>query len=311
MIYLLYGENETEINKYIDSIMKENNIETKIVYNYKETTIDDVIEECSYKDLFGSTKLVVLNESDFLTGKSTLESEILNKYIDNPTDTTYLIFKVITDKLDVRKKLVKLLKEKSTIKEFKLLDSKNITSYISNCFKTNNYNITKEAINEITKRLSSNTKVIDKELDKLLLYKINEKEINIKDVEEVITKYEDNIIFKLVDEVIKKDKSQVFKTYKKLKDSKEEPSVIIVLLASQFRLMFSAKVLYEKGLDKYKIGAKLKEHPYRVELALNSAFSISKEEIINILYKLAELDIEIKKGETDKYKALEMFLLEV
>ena len=61
MIYLLYGEFESDIEKFIDKLIKDNSIDTKVVYNYKDTSIEDVVEECSYTDLFGNKKMVILN----------------------------------------------------------------------------------------------------------------------------------------------------------------------------------------------------------------------------------------------------------
>ena len=189
MIYLLYGENETEIDKYINKLVKELNIETKITYNYKETNIDDVLEEAGYTDLFGNKKIVILNDADFLTGSSNLENDKLNNYINNPVETTILILKIVTPKLDERKKIVKLLKEKSKVIEFKLIDSKDLKSYISNYFKEQKYEIDYNAIEEIKKRLEANPKIIDKELEKLILYKINEKKLTLEDVNNTITTY--------------------------------------------------------------------------------------------------------------------------
>lgn len=311
MIYVLYGENETELNKYIDSLQKENSIEDKITYNYKDSNIEDVLEEASYSDLFSTKKMVILNEPDFLTSKSTLEHKGLEDYINTPNPNTILIFKMIIDKLDERKKIVKLLKEKSKVIEFKLPDEKNIDSYIKKYFENIEYQITKDAVNGIKERLKSNPKVLDSELNKLSLYKYKDKKIDIEDVTKVITKYEDNNIFKLVDAVIKKDKGTIFTLYKSLIENKEEPTIILVLLANQFRLMYQANVLAESGLDKYKIGTFLKEHPYRVGLALENSRDIEQNELIKYLKRLAEIDIEIKTGLTDKTKALETFFLEL
>ncbi len=311
MLYVLYGENEIEIDKYIKKLQKENNIETTVTYNYKETTITDVLEECSYTDLFGNNKLVVLSDSDFLTGKSTLEDDNLNKYIENPNPNIILIFKVVTDKLDERKKLVKLVKTKSKVLEFPLLNEKTINAYITNYFKENNYKINNESIMEIKSRLLPNPKVVDSELEKLLLYKINEKEINITDVKKVITKYEETNIFKLVDAVIKKDKKNIFTLYKKLKEEKEEPVILLTLLANNFRLILQVQILIEKGYDKYKIASTLKEHPYRIELSINNSFNIEREELKRIIKKLGKIDYNIKTGYIDKYKSLEEFFLEL
>ena len=75
--------------------------------------------------------------------------------------------------------------------------------------------------------------------------------------------------------------------------------------------MYQANVLANSGLDKYKIGTFLKEHHYRVGLALDNSRIIELNELIKYLKRLAEIDIEIKTGLTDKTKALETFFLEL
>lgn len=311
MNYILYGENENELEKFIDKLMTEENIENKVIYNYKECNIEDVLEECSYLDLFGSKKMVILNECEFLTAKSTLESKSLETYIENPNPNTTLIFKIVTDKLDERKKLVKLLKTKFTIKEFKLLDESNMSSYIKKYFENLKFQIDTKSVMEIEDRLKSNPKVIDKELEKLYLYKMNEKTITLEDVKRVITKYSENGIFGLVDAVVKNDKQKIFTIYKDLIENKEEPSVIITLLANQFRLLYQANILAETGMDSKAIASKLGEHPYRVTLALRSSHSIEESKMLKILKSLANVDKNIKLGLTEKTKALETFFIEL
>lgn len=311
MNYILYGENETEIEKYIEKIIKEENIENKITYNYKECKIEDVLEECAYQDLFGSKKMVILNESEFLTAKSTLENKNLETYIENSNPTTTLIFKIITEKLDERKKLVKQLKTKVTVKEFKLLDESSIATYIKKYYEDLNFKIEFAAIKEIEERLKANTKIIDKELEKLYLYKINEKEITVEDVKKVTIKYNENEIFELINAVVKNDKQKIFTLYKELIENKEEPAVIITLLANQFRLMYQANILAESGMDSGKIAGKLKEHPYRVTLALRESRDIEEKKILNMLESLADIDRKIKMGLIDRIKALETFFLEL
>ncbi len=311
MNYILYGENENELEKFIEKTMTESNIENKVIYNYKECQIEDVIEECSYLDLFGSKKMVILNECEFLTAKSTLESKLLESYIENPNLSTTLIFKIITDKLDERKKLVKYLKTKVKTIEFKPLSENSIITYIKEYFEKKEFKIDLDTVREIEQRLKSNTKVIDKELEKLYLYKINEKTISKEDVKKVITKYNDNNIFDLVNAVVKNDKNKIFTLYKNLIENKEEPVVIISLLAGQFRLMYQVNILAETGMDSRTIASKLKEHPYRVTLAIKASNDIEEETMLKILENLSDVDKNIKLGILEKTKALETFFLEL
>ena len=310
MNYVLFGENESELDMFIKSLLKDNSIEDVIYYNYSETSIEDVIEEASYLDLFGSKKLIVLNESDFLTSKCTLESKILEDYLVNPNTNTFLVFKVITDKLDERKKLLKFMKDKVIIKEFPLVDEKNLFVYINNYLNKLSLKIERDAVYEIISRLKSNRKVIINELDKLALYSAFKDVVTIEDVRKVITVYEDeNKLFLLVDAVMENDKSNIFKLYGELINSNVEVAVIIYNLANQFRLFYQVNVLAEKGMDKKSISNMLKEHPYRVELALSKSINANIEKYLDFLSNLHDIDFKIKTGLLDKNQALESFFL--
>ena len=312
MIYVLYGENNYEMDEFINKLIKDNEIDNKIVYNYPEDTIESVIEECLYDDLFGSKKIVIYNDSLFLTGKNSFESKALDKYIDSPNENSILIFKVNDSKLDERKKLVKTLKEKAIVIEFKELEEKDMPSYIRNYFNNLNFKIDFNSINEIVSRINNNSKVLVKELEKLYLYRINEKVITLEDVKKVITKYEDDSkIYKLVNAVINKDKASMFIIYKDLSDNKEEPIALIALIANQLRLILQCSILKSDGLSNKEIANKLKEHPYRVELAIKETYNITNNKLRDLLLILADLDLKIKTGEIVKDDALEIFFLEV
>ncbi len=309
MFYILYGENGVMLDNYIEELMKSKDISDKIIYDYNESNIKDVIEECSYNDLFGSKKMVVLDNSVFLTSKSSLEDKVFDNYISSPNENTVLVFKVICEKLDERKKLVKDLKSKSIVKEFKDLDKTNINGYINSYFTNLGYKIDYNAVNEIISRIGETRRVLYSELEKLELYKIKDKYITIEDVKKVVTKYEEDNIFKLVDAVIQRNKKLIFSTYKKLVSDKEEPAVIISLLANNIMLILECSILTNEGMSSKDIASKLKEHPYRVSLAINNSYKVKKEELIDNLNKLAELDYQIKTGEVDRFKGLEAYFI--
>ena len=309
MFYILYGENGVMLDNFIEELMKSKDISDKIVYDYNESNIKDVIEECSYNDLFGSKKMVVLDNSVFLKSKGSLEDKAFDSYISSPNENTVLVFKVICEKLDERKKLVKDLKSKSIVKEFKDLDKTNINGYINSYFTNLGYKIEYNAVSEIISRIGETRRVLYSELEKLELYKIKDKHITIEDVKKVVTKYEEDNIFKLVDAVIQRDKKLIFNTYKKLVDDKEEPAVIISLLANNIMLILECSILTKEGMSSKDIASKLKEHPYRVSLAINNSYKVKKEELIDNLNKLAELDYQIKTGEVDRFKGLEAYFI--
>ncbi len=311
MIYILYGTEQLLIDKFIDNIIKTKKIENIVRYDLEESNLDNIIEDASYLDLFGNEKVIIVNNSLFLTSALSIETDELEKYVLNQNEKSIIFFVVHNEKIDERKKIVKFFKDKVEIKEFNKIIGYDLEKYVKSSFNEENYRIDNDGIKKIISLLGGNFKLIDNEIKKLKLYKIDDKIININDIETVITKVLEDDIFKLVEAVINNNKEKIFNIYKDLIELGEEPIKIVVMLANQFRLIYQVKVLLEDGLNKNDIATLLKVHPYRIQLAIEKSSKYQESKLLNILESLADIDMEIKSGVSDKNKALEIFFLEL
>ena len=79
------------------------------------------------------------------------------------------------------------------------------------------------------------------------------------------------------------------------------------MIANQFRLILQVKLMLKNGYKQTQMANIIKEHPYRISLAMKSRYSV--EDIKKLLLKLSNLDYEIVTGKTDKFFGFEMFLL--
>lgn len=311
MIYILYGTEQLLIDKFINNIIKTKKIDNIVRYDLEESSLENIIEDASYLDLFENEKAIIVNNSLFLTSTLSLETDELEKYVLNQNEKSIIFFIVNSEKLDERKKIVKFLKDKVEIKEFNKIQGYDLEKYIKTSFNEDGYKIDNDSIKRIISLLGGNFKLIDNEINKLKLYKIEEKVINIIDIESVVTKVLEDDIFKLVEAVLNNNKEKIFNLYKDLIELGEEPIKIVIMLANQFRLIYQVKVLLEDGLNKSEIANILGVHPYRVQLALEKSSKYQESKLLDILESLANIDMEIKSGISDKNKALEMFFLEL
>ena len=308
MIYTLYSKSNLLINSEIDKIKNKNKINDLSIsrYNLEEENFSKMIEDATTISMFSDKKLIILESSYFLTGSyknKELDLDLLSNFLNNKIKDVILIFTVITDKLDERKKIVKKLKEVSTVKN---LTDQNVDSYIKEnlegyTISENNINLIKERINDIS--------LIEKELEKLKIYKIKEKEITKEDIMNLTTKTVDLDIYKFIENIIYKNKLEAITTYKELINQSEEPIGIIVTLSNQIRIMYQSKELSKKGLRENDIATTLDIHPYRVKKALISARNYSSGLLLDLLKKLIKMDLDIKSGNTEKYMSLELFIL--
>lgn len=314
MIYLFYGIEDYLIQKEIDNIKQKYNIEEISIsrYDLTNTNIEKIIEDCEMNSMFTDKKVIIVNNSYIFTGQSKkgqIEQnlEALEKYINNPNIDTLLIFISDSEKLDERKKIVKLIKQKGIVKEFNT--TTNINSIVKSFF--NDYKISDSSITKLINRVGNNLPLLEEEAEKLKLYKDDTKEINDEDILKITNKNVDLDIFKLIDNIIMKNKKVAIETYNEMIKYGEEPIKILIMIASQIRLMYQTKLLYKKGYTEKDSASLLGIHPYRVKLATEKGRKYTESDLLMYLDNLADLDSKIKQSNVDKKMAIELFILKI
>lgn len=308
MIYVFLGNEINLLKRRIDGLKCELNINNIIDYDFDSCNILDILNEVNYVDLFNEKKLIIVSNFSFKKVKDAHEKELL-RYIDNMNDNV-IILKCIDESLDERKNITKKLREKCKVEEIKKMDYKELHEYITNMFVSNNKKITYNQVKEILNRCEYNDDLAINETEKLLLYKLGEDVITDDDIDKVVSKSSEKEIFTLSDAVMKKNLKQIFNSYNILIRSGIEPVVLIDNLARQFRTLYQVKILC-KTMDEKEISRKLGLNPYVVKKAHENVNNYEEDELINNLYELSNLDIDIKVKGLDKYKVLENFFLKI
>ena len=306
--YLIISDDKVTIDNNVEKILKDINfnIDDVIKFDMEETELKNVIEELDTYGFFSENKVVILNSCYFLSttkkrGAIAQDEELLIKYINNPNPLNTLI--IVCDKLDDRKKINKLLKQKFILIEENL----NIKDKIKN--KIDGYLMDEGTINYLINYLNNdNTKILN-ELDKLKLYKIDDKTITKEDIENIVIKELSEDIFTLINLIVKKDIKNAINLYNELVSRGEDITKIVITLNDQFRLIYITKILISEGKNKDSIASMLKIHPYRIKLAIEESYNYTEKELLSYLKKLGSIDIGIKTGELTKEYAFEMFLL--
>lgn len=307
--YLIHGNSQELIKEKVSSIVKAGvNV---IKYDLDEVLIDDVIEEAAYLSLFAEEKFIIINSGNLFTSKSNeKDAEKLLRYFEHEQELSTLIF-VTNKKLDMRKKIVKLFKNNNKILEIADLTEIELYQKLRKELENQGYNISDFSIKYIVHSSLCNYDIIMEELKKILLYKLEDKNISDDDVLNLVSKVYDDNIFNFTNSVIKKDIKNSFEILNELKLLKIEPIILLIVLANQYRLMYQSKVLNNKGHSQNEIAKMLKANPNVVWHALQNGMNYSEKELLNKIEYLADLDYEIKSGKIDKYIGFELFLLNV
>lgn len=306
--YLIYGNDYGLIKREIDKIT--NGTSDVVKYDLLVSNVSEVIEEASCMSLFGDKKVVIGENALFLTGTNTSvnhDIDYLTSYVNAENHDNIVILTVVQDKLDERKKIVKLLKKNITVIHKETIDEKDLPKFVIKEFLNNGYKIDYKTASYFVDYVGKNVDILLSEINKMIVYKDTDKEIFIEDIINISSKGFNDNVFDLSDAIMKKDFKKIFSCYNDLMILKEEPIKIIALLASQFTLVYQSKLLSKEGFMSKDIASTLKVHPYRVKLALETNYP--NFELKDILKKLHNLDYEIKTGKVDKIVGLENFLL--
>ena len=309
-IVLINGESILLINEAVSSIIKDNKNVTS--FDMNGCGIEDILLEAGYFSMFEEEKFIIVRNANFFGSSKLNEKDIssLLKYLENPNNLTNIIF-ICSEKIDARKKITKLMKEKYEIITIPNLKYYEIENRIEKYFLKASYKIDKDTVKYIVASSLNNYDLAMSECEKIILYYNNPCYIKKEDVANIVSKSINANNFLFVDALIEGDLEKSLNLLNDLKTMKVEPTILISLIARDIRIMLNVKKLLEQNKREYEILSELNLMDWQLEKYLKKAFPYKIKELEEWLVKLTNIDLKIKSGKLDKYYALELLILEI
>ena len=305
--YLYYGDDISLINNEIGKLKNKIGISGDIIY-YDIENISDIVVESSTIGMFNPYKFIVIDTSSYFSSKKDMDISSLTNYFDNYNVNSYLIFTYGSSSIDSRRKLFKLISDKGVVKKLEA-NSEYLNDFISNYIKDNGYSMDMNSMSYLLSRCDNNIDNIRNELDKLMLYKLNDKVITRDDISLLTIEDINDTVFELVSSILKNNNEKAMKLYYNFINNGMDVSQIIAVISNQIRLLFQVKRLYNSGKSNDEI-AKILEFKsvYRVKYLLSDCYYYSEGDLLKYLSKLAYIDKSIKTGNGDGRLLLELFI---
>ncbi|MBE7016127.1 MAG: DNA polymerase III subunit delta, partial [Ruminococcaceae bacterium] len=251
-------------------------------------------------------KLVVVKNSGIFKSPKEEVKEFWLKTLENLPDFVLLLF----DEQDVDKRSAtyKAVAKKGLCVEFQYMKDYEIAAWVMREAQKQNKKISKENAEFLVSMCDAGLENIKNELDKLCDY--SDSEIYKSDIEKVVSKPLNIVIFELTDALMRKDNDSAMSVILRLKNNKESAFNILYLLSSSFDKMLQAKLLIDDGYPYNTVSTKMKISPFIAKKYIESSKGFSLEFLIDRVCKTAEYDIAIKQGETDEWTALMQYVFE-
>lgn len=307
--YLLYGEDSAVLNKEIENLKTSLSINDDDVICYDINNVNDIIDEALTMSMFSLNKFIIIDGTCYLSEKKDISDiKLLEDYFEHYNIDTYLVFISNKDNIDSKKKLVKLITSRGICKKVEAT-CEYLDKYVNEYLGINKYKINPSDITYLISRVGMNINNITNELDKLMLYKINDKVITRDDINKLVEENIDNPIYDLANFILKNDSKNALKLYDNFIKNGMDSIGLIPIIATQIRLLYQVKRLYNVGKSNDDI-AKILEFKsvYRVKYLLSDSYYYTEADLINYLSKLADLDKNIKMGLIDARTSLELFI---
>ena len=305
--FLLYGENEGLKEEIINKIKKnQNGKEIK----YEEAQIlknkNEFYNEIKNKSLFEEKRIF------FLERCTEKISELLIEIFEDASDDLFIINCSILEKKSKLRNYAERSSNVVVIPTYKD-NSQSLINIARKFFSEEKISISTETLNLLVNRCMGDRGILNKELDKISNYISEKKIISLKEIAVLTNLSENYSASELVDASLTKNYIKVKEILNENIYSQEDTFLILrVFLQKAKKLLSLLEIInsennVEKVINEYKPPIFWKDKPVlKKQLQLWSF-----ENIINLICKLNDIEIKIKKNSSQNLILMKNFIYEI
>lgn len=277
---------------------------------------------------FGSEKkLIVLKDYLGLKSKQKKDGKKeveLEK--DSPSDYDLLDIKDLSDDvcvlfivygdIDRRKKIYKDINKLGSVFAFKKINKKDLKRWIERFFTNEGKEIGNREIEYLIQSIgyldpnsAMNLYHVQNEMEKILSYAEEEKNINMNHIKALVTEPLENNVFKLIDACMDGEIPKALNIYSDLLMEGKSSYSIIGLIAWGIKNIIKIKELSEEGFDIKTAAKKLRMNEFVAIKNSSYCQRIDFETLNKALEKCIKYEAEMKMGKIAETLAIEMLLI--
>ena len=245
--------------------------------------------------MMGERQVVIIKEAQEMRGwTKDVNQSLLLQYLENPLASTILVFAYKYKTLDKRTKLGKALDKQTVLLTSKKIYDNQVPSWISSYSKARGIEISQKAVMLLAENIGNNLQRLANEIDKLILNKPDNGQIDEKAVHRFVGISKDYNIFELQKALGTGNrlKAQQIVRYFGSNPSNHPMVLTIFNLFSYF-----SKLLLVHGSaskDKQSIAREIGVHPFFAEEYIKASRLYSLHAVLRNLHHIEEADLASK-----------------
>jgi len=304
-LVLFYGKNEGFKNEATNNLIKDKDEISK--YEEKEVleNINDFIESILSKSLFESEKIIIIKRA----------TDKILKIIDEIDSKNIEDIKIIfnADNLEKKSKLRSLFeKDKKYICVPFYPDTDQTLSKLTyNFLKKKNILISPSNINLIVNKCNGDRETLLNELNKIEYFSKNGKKITSENIAKLTNLIENHSISELIDNCLAKNKKKIVNILNENNFNNEDCILITRTFLNKAKkiLKLSSEFQNNKNIDLTISSAKPPIFWKDKEITKQQIYKWTPENIKQLIYKLSEIELLIKKNINNSINLITDFIL--
>jgi len=305
-IYLLYGENEGLKNKVINDIFKEF---LKNTYKYDEKEIldnkENFFNSILSKSFFETKKIIMISRS------SDKIVSIIEEVLEKITEDVKII--LLAGILEKKSKLRLLFEKNKNIIciPFYSDNDQTLSSIASSYFKERKIPVSQEIINLLVTRSRGDRLNINNEMNKIENFIKNKKKVSINDILKLTNLAENYSVNELVDSCLAKKTAKTINILNENNYSTEDCILIIktFLIKAKRLSKLQNQTKDNKNIDQVITSFKPPIFWKDKEIVKEQTKNWSINKIENLIYKINEIELLIKKNSSSSINILFDFIV--
>ncbi len=309
-LYLFIGKEDFLVDECIRHIVdtivpsEMRGFDLDVMYGGKSDA-KDVIAHASSYPMMGNRRVVVVREFERLV-LGEVSKEIIAGYIQHLLESTCLV--LVSGEPDFRKRPFTELKKAARIISCDQLYDNQIPSWIAARVRLKKKDASPEACRMLQAYVGNSLRSLDNEIDKLLIYIGDRREITGEDIGAVVGASKGYTVFDLQNCIGKKDVNAALSVLARMMQAGENAQLIIVMLTRFFTMMLRISELKEHRTPESQFAAELKISPYFLKQYLDYHAKLSPSDIENGFRALLSADAAMKSSIGDPRIVLDLLV---
>ena len=311
LVLYLFGDEPYLIEKGVEGL-REKLIPASLqdfnrdVYSAGDVPASRIVDAARTVPVLNPWRFILVKEADRFSPDDFGQ---LLEYIEKPSPSTCLV--LWGDKSGPWKQCFPGIREVGAVIQVKPFFAGKLIGWIKREAQEFGKGMTREAAEYLKDMVGNRLRDLHNEIEKAVAHVGEKPVIELGDIEEVVSEVKTRTIFELTDAIGMRNSLEALRILRRMLQAGEAHLRILSMIARQFRLIWKAKYLVSKGVEKEKVGRRLKLHHLYLESILEQTTYFSEDDLREGFRLFLQTDLAMKTTTVSKELLLEKMVVDL